>query len=98
MVAQFALLPHLGIERCGKIKAWDAFSASSTGMGVVAGLGAVMRLMRGPYTRNVRVPWKLNCFIFYKRLGPVEKFETGYIVCCGKTCYYGTGDSIVCGM
>ena len=44
MIAQFAL--GLGMERCGKINAVNSGSESWTGIGVVAGFGAVVLIMQ----------------------------------------------------
>ena len=44
MIAQFAL--GLGMERWGKINAVNSGSESWTGIGVVAGFGAVVLIMQ----------------------------------------------------
>jgi hypothetical protein len=49
--------PRLGIERCGKIPASNSDAESWTGMGVVAGLGAVVRIRHWPHERNGEVYW-----------------------------------------
>jgi hypothetical protein len=38
----------LGIERCGKRNASNSGSENWTGIGVVAGVGAVVLIMHGP--------------------------------------------------
>jgi hypothetical protein len=43
----------LGIERCGKIHTSNSGAESWTGIGVVAGFGAVVLLRQGPHTRKV---------------------------------------------
>jgi hypothetical protein len=42
-----------GIARCGTIHPSNAGSESWTGIGVVAGVGAVILLRQGPHTRHV---------------------------------------------
>jgi len=44
--------PRFGIERCGKINALNSGSDSCTGIGVVAGFGAVVLIMQWPHGRN----------------------------------------------
>jgi hypothetical protein len=50
--------PRLGIERCGKINVSNSGSESWTGIGVVAGFGAVVLIMQWPYGRNGDVTWR----------------------------------------
>jgi len=47
----------LGIERYGKINASNSGSESCTGIGVVAGFGAVVLIMQWPQMRNGEVNW-----------------------------------------
>src|SRR5262249_15337722 len=46
------------MERCGKINASNSGSDSWTGIGVVAGFGAVVLIMQWPHRRNGEVTWK----------------------------------------
>jgi hypothetical protein len=48
----------LGIERCGKINASNSGSESWTGIGVVAGFGAVVLIVQSPHGRNGEVSWR----------------------------------------
>jgi hypothetical protein len=48
----------LGIERCGKINASNSGSESWTGIGVVAGFGAVVLIVQLPHGRNGEVSWR----------------------------------------
>jgi hypothetical protein len=50
--------PRLGIERCGKINASKSGSENWTGIGVVAGFGAVVLIMQWPYERQGNVTWE----------------------------------------
>src|SRR5215813_12749603 len=52
------LRPRLGMERCGKRNASNSGSEIWTGIGVVAGFGAVVLLMPWPHRRNREVPWR----------------------------------------
>jgi hypothetical protein len=47
----------LGIERCGKINAVNSGSESWTGIGVVAGVGAVVLIMQWPREKKREVHW-----------------------------------------
>jgi len=47
----------LGIERCGKINASNSGSDSWTGIGVVAGVGAVVLFMQWPHGKERDVHW-----------------------------------------
>jgi hypothetical protein len=47
----------LGIERCGKINASNSGAESWTGIGVVAGFGAVVLIMQWPHGKNRDVNW-----------------------------------------
>src|SRR5262252_30593 len=49
--------PRLGIERCGKINASNSGSDSWTGIGVVAGVGAVVLFMQWPHGKERDVHW-----------------------------------------
>jgi len=44
--------PRWGIERCGKIKASNSGSESWTGIGVVAGFGAVVLIVEEPHVNK----------------------------------------------
>src|SRR5215813_1415998 len=46
------------MERCGKINASNSGSESWTGIGVVAGFGAVVLIMQWPHRRNREVTWR----------------------------------------
>src|SRR5215831_8156921 len=46
------------MERCGKINAVNSGAASWTGIGVVAGCGAVVLIMQWPHGRNGDVTWR----------------------------------------
>jgi hypothetical protein len=46
------------MERCGKINASNSGSDSWTGIGVVAGFGAVVLIMQWPHRRNGEVTWR----------------------------------------
>src|SRR5262252_2487235 len=50
--------PRLGIERCGKINASNSGSESWKGIGVVAGIGAVVVIVQSPHGRNGEVRWR----------------------------------------
>ena len=58
MIASLHLGPRLGIERCSKINASNSGSESWTGIGVVAGFGAVVLIMQWPHRRNGEVIWR----------------------------------------
>ncbi len=58
MIAQFALWPRFGIERCGKINASNSGAESWTGIGVVADFGAVVLIVQWPHGRNGEVSWR----------------------------------------
>src|SRR5712691_6418199 len=45
------------MERCGKINASNSGAESWTGIGVVAGCGAVVLIMQWPSVRNGEVNW-----------------------------------------
>src|SRR4029434_7587831 len=45
------------MERCGKINVSNSGSESWTGIGVVAGFGAVVLIMQWPYVWNGEVDW-----------------------------------------
>ena len=49
--------PRLGMERCGKRKVSNSGAESWTGIGVVAGFGAVVLIMQWPYERNGDGTW-----------------------------------------
>src|SRR6266568_3077380 len=46
------------MERCGKRNAVNSGSESWTGIGVVAGFGAVVLIMQWPYGKNGDVTWE----------------------------------------
>jgi hypothetical protein len=60
VIAQFALGPRLGMERCGKINAVNSGSESWTGIGVVAGFGAVVLIRQWPHVRNGDTHWEIK--------------------------------------
>src|SRR2546427_4101233 len=45
------------MERCGKIHAANSGAESWTGIGVVAGFGAVVLIMQWPHEKNRNVNW-----------------------------------------
>ena len=47
--------PRLGMERCGKRKVSNSGAESWTGIGVVAGCGAVVLIVQWPHGRNGEV-------------------------------------------
>src|SRR4029453_18588796 len=49
--------PRLGIERCGKRNVSNSGAESWTGIGVVAGIGAVVRIMQWPHGKKKDVHW-----------------------------------------
>jgi hypothetical protein len=48
----------LGIERCGKINVSNSGSESWTGIGVVAGFGAVVLIKQWPHGKKSDVNWR----------------------------------------
>jgi len=50
----------LGIERCGKINASNSGSESWTGIGVVAGFGAVVLIRQWPHGKKGDVRWRIR--------------------------------------
>jgi hypothetical protein len=52
--------PRLGIERCGKINSVNSVSANCTGMGVMPGFLAVVRIMGGPHVKKVDLRWRIQ--------------------------------------
>ena len=52
--------PRLGIERCGKRNASNSGAESWTGIGVVAGFGAVVLITQGPLVKNVDTYWGIK--------------------------------------
>src|SRR5438093_11540818 len=46
------------MERCGKRNASNSGTESWTGIGVVAGFGAVVLIMQWPHRRNGEVTWR----------------------------------------
>src|SRR5262245_3312352 len=65
--------PRLGIERCGKINTSNSGAESWTGIGVVAGFGAVVLLRQGPHTRHVDASERIKLL---QRLQEVRIFCT----------------------
>src|ERR671930_1462617 len=50
--------PRWGIARCGKIQASNSGAESWTGLGVVAGLWAVVLIRQGPQGKPSKVHWR----------------------------------------
>jgi hypothetical protein len=48
------------MERCGKINAVNSDSESWTGIGVVAGFGAVVLILQWPHMRDDDASWKIQ--------------------------------------
>jgi hypothetical protein len=63
----------LGIERCGKINASNSGSESWTGIGVVAGLGAVVLIMQGPNVRKGDVNLRSELLQILQEVRPICK-------------------------
>ena len=66
----------MGIDRCGKINAVNSLSESWTGIGVVAGVGAVVLIMQCLVGRIGMCTGEANYFRYYKRLGVIAKLAT----------------------
>jgi hypothetical protein len=50
----------LGIERYGKINSVNSGSESWTGIGVVAGFGAVVLILQGPHMKKGDMNWRIT--------------------------------------
>src|SRR5215468_10066509 len=65
--------PRLGIERCGKINAVNSGSESWTGIGVVAGVGAVVLIVQWPHSKNGDGRWRIRLLQTPQELSLIDK-------------------------
>jgi hypothetical protein len=63
----------LGIERCGKINASNSGSESWTGIGVVAGFGAVVLIRQWPHGKKGDVRWRIRLLQIPQELTLIDK-------------------------
>ena len=69
----------MGIERCGKINAVNSVSANCTGMGVMSGFLAVVRIMGGPHVKKVDLRWRTRLLPILQEVRPVCKTHNQFI-------------------
>jgi hypothetical protein len=65
--------PRFGIERCGKINASNSGSESWTGIGVVAGGGAVVLMMQWPHIKQGDGHWKITLLHILQKVRTIYK-------------------------
>src|SRR5262245_15140709 len=65
--------PRLGIERCGKINASNSGSESWTGIGVVAGCGAVVLIRQWPHGKKGDGRWRIRLLQTPQELSLTDK-------------------------
>src|SRR5215471_17574587 len=61
------------IERCGKINASNSGSESWTGIGVVAGCGAVVLIRQGPHGKQGDRRWRIRLLQTPQELSLIDK-------------------------
>src|SRR5574341_2052299 len=65
--------PRVGIERCGKIHASHSGAESWTGIGVVAGCGAVVLIRQWPHGRHGEVNWGITLLQILQEVRTIYK-------------------------
>jgi len=70
----------LGIERFGKIVSLNSDADNCTGMGVISGFLAVVRIMSGPHVKDFDPHWRIRFFHILQEVRPVCKTRNHFIV------------------
>jgi hypothetical protein len=68
------------MKRCGKIKAVHSGAESWTGIGVVAGFGAVVLMMQWPYRKPGDAPWKIILLHILQEIRTIYKTHNQLIM------------------
>jgi hypothetical protein len=61
------------MERCGKINAVNSFSDNCTGIGVVAGFGAVVLMRQWPHIKPGDASWKITLLHILQEVRSIYK-------------------------
>jgi hypothetical protein len=85
----------LGIERCGKIHAVNSVSESWTGIGVVAGVAAVMLITQGPHVKNIAARWGITWLHILQEVRSICKTRNHLYSSLGKIAKLTTSSEIV---
>jgi hypothetical protein len=68
------------MERCGKSNAVYSGSESWTGIGVVAGFGADVRILQGSPEKRIDVRWKIQLLYILQEVRSIYKTRNRFIL------------------